>query len=305
MKVTVKIITGLALAGLLCACSRHKPVKATAGTTVIKPQARADRKTYYIPPPKLPGRWTVEDILQDYGTYVKGKLNYYFVKAKVAYPPREITFVALKQEKKLELWARDNGEFRFIRDYYIMAASGGAGPKLRQGDRQVPEGVYRIEGLNPNSHYHLSMKLNYPNEFDLLHAWQEGRDNPGSDIFIHGKAASIGCLAMGDDAIEELFVLTAQVGAENVKVVIAPHDPRVYPLKADSEELPAWTPELYSLISREVKVLSPVAKPVKTMNTGKINYDQTLSGVKPKTMRTGRINYGQASPATKSTKTGL
>ena len=72
---------------------------------------------------------------------------YYFAKAKVSYPPREVTFIALKQEKKLELWARDNGEFRFIRDYFIMAASGEAGPKLRQGDRQVPEGIYRIASV--------------------------------------------------------------------------------------------------------------------------------------------------------------
>ena len=165
---------------------------------------------------------------------------------------------------KLELWARDSGEFRFIRDYHIQAASGVAGPKLRQGDRQVPEGIYHITKLDPNSHYHLSMKLNYPNEFDLLHARHEGRANPGSNILIHGKAASIGCLAMGDEAIEELFVLTTQVGAENVKVVIAPHDPRTYPLNADSEKDPEWTPELYSAISREIKALSPVVKVAKT-----------------------------------------
>ncbi|MGR8997935.1 MAG: L,D-transpeptidase family protein [Gammaproteobacteria bacterium] len=266
MKSITRIIAGLALTGLLAACSGHKPVTSTARTAAVKPQAQAGRKMqyYYIPPPKLPGQWTVEDILQAYGANVKGKLNYYFAKAKVSYPPREVIFIALKQEKKLELWARDSGEFRFIRDYYILAASGAAGPKLRQGDRQVPEGIYRIEGLNPNSHYHLSMKINYPNEFDLFHAWQEGRTDPGSDIFIHGKTASIGCLAMGDEAIEELFVITAQVGAENVKVVIAPHDPRAYPLEANSEELPEWTPELYSIISREIKTLSPAVKSAKT-----------------------------------------
>jgi hypothetical protein len=204
--------------------------------------------------------------MQDYSAYATRKLNLnlYFAKAKVSYPPREVIFIALKQEKRLELWARDSGEFRFIRDYYIQAASGVAGPKLRQGDRQVPEGIYRIVKLNPNSHYHLSMKLNYPNEFDLLHARQDGRTAPGSNILIHGKAVSIGCLAMGDEAIEELFVLTEHVGVENVKVVIAPHDPRAYPLKTDSKALPEWTPELYAIISREIKALSPVLKPAKT-----------------------------------------
>jgi hypothetical protein len=266
MKSISKIITGLALAGLLAGCSGHKPTNIAASNIIIKRQAQAqvEQKLYDIPPPKLPGEWTVEDILQAYGAIVSGKLNYYFTKAKVPYPPKEVIFIALKQEKKLELWARDKGEFRFIRDYFILGSSGVAGPKLRQGDKQVPEGIYRIEGLNPNSHYHLSMKINYPNEFDYSHAAQEGRTNQGSDIFIHGKAVSIGCLAMGDEAIEELFVLTAQVGAENVKVVIAPHDPRTYPLEVDSEELPEWTPELYSIISREIEVLSPVAKSAKT-----------------------------------------
>jgi len=259
MKSTAKIIAGLALTALLGACTGHKPV-----ATVFKPKAQAPRKMYYIPPPKLFGQWTVEDTLQVYGAYATRKLTPYFAKAKVSYPPRQVTFIALKQEKKLELWARDSGEFRFIRDYVIQAASGVAGPKLRQGDRQVPEGIYRIVELNPNSHYHLSMKLNYPNEFDLLHARQEGRTAPGSDILIHGKAVSIGCLAMGDEAIEELFVLTDHVGVKNVKVVIAPHDPRTYPLKADSKEDPEWTTELYSIISREIKALSPVVKSAKT-----------------------------------------
>ncbi|MBS3954742.1 MAG: L,D-transpeptidase family protein [Methylomicrobium sp.] len=268
MKSTAIIIAGLALTGLLSACSGHKPVKTVStskesATKVVKPQARADRNLYYLPPPPMPDQRTVADVLQAYGPYASHKLSQYFAKAKVSYPPREVAFIALKQEKKLELWARDSGEFRFIRNYNIQAASGVAGPKLRQGDKQVPEGIYRIVGLNPNSNYHLSMKLNYPNEFDHFHAWQEGRANPGSDIFIHGKAASIGCLAMGDEAIEELFVLAAQVGTDNMKVVIAPHDPRTYPLEAGTLGLPEWTHELYSNISREIKALSPVEKSAK------------------------------------------
>ena len=263
MKSSAKIIAVLALIALLGACADHKPVTKAVSTAAVKPQAQAIQN-FYAPLPLPPlGQRTVEDILQAYGPYATSKLKPYFTKAMVSYPPRAITFVALKQEKKLELWARDNGEFRFIRGYDIQAASGVNGPKLRQGDKQVPEGIYRIAGLNPNSDYHLSMKINYPNEFDLFHAWQEGRTNPGSDIFIHGRAQSIGCLAMGDEAIEELFVLTAQVGADNVKVVIAPHDPRLYSLATDAK-LPEWTPELYAMISREIAALSPVMKVSKT-----------------------------------------
>ncbi len=270
MKSTAKIVFGLVMAALLGACVAPRPAAISditfATTAAAKPQAQPDRNLYFIPQlsPSLDGQRTVEDVLQAYGPYATLKLASYFAKANVSYPPSEIVFIALKQEKKLELWARGSGEFRFIRDYDIQAASGVAGPKLRQGDEQVPEGIYHIEGLNPNSHYHLSMKINYPNEFDRFHAWQEGRSKPGSDIFIHGKASSIGCLAMGDEAIEELFVLTANVGVDNVKVVIAPHDPRVYPLVADTEKLPDWTFELYSNISREINALSPTVRSVKT-----------------------------------------
>jgi hypothetical protein len=258
MKPKAVFFAALSLLILLGGCSSEPPATTInySGT-----QNRVEPERYYLPPP---GHWTVSDVLQAYGKNATDKLGYYFAKSKVAYPPREVTLIAYKQEKKLELWARDNGEFRLIRDYFIMAASGDAGPKLRQGDRQVPEGVYRIIDLNPNSHYHLSMKLNYPNEFDVYHAELDGRTDLGSDIFIHGKDASIGCLALGDAAIRELFVLTAQVGVQNVKVVIAPHDPRLYPLQVSSEELPPWTPELYAMIAREIEAVSYRAKPLQS-----------------------------------------
>ncbi|MDD5036141.1 MAG: L,D-transpeptidase family protein, partial [Methylococcaceae bacterium] len=249
---------------LLAACSGQKTANHSAQS--YTPSRTPRDPTMNLPiVPKEPGQWTVEDVLQDYGAYVERKLKPYFAKAKLAYPPREITLIALKTEKRLEVWARGDGEYRFIRDYDIQAASGVSGPKLNQGDRQVPEGIYRIVGLNPNSNYHLSMKLNYPNEFDRFHAEMEGRFDPGSDIFIHGKAVSIGCLAMGDEAIEELFVLAAQVGKENMKVVIAPHDPRRWPLEAGGDDLPEWTPELYAMISREIQRLS---NPLSVSNSG-------------------------------------
>lgn len=137
----------------------------------------------------------------------------------------------------------------------ITAASGKSGPKLREGDRQVPEGVYKLVGLNPNSSYHLSMKLNYPNEFDRYWANKEGRTNPGSDIFIHGKAVSIGCIAVGDDAIEELFYIVHKVGIEKVKVVISPRDPRKNALAGNSDS-PEWTEELYKNIESEFLTIS-------------------------------------------------
>ncbi|MFM8331432.1 MAG: murein L,D-transpeptidase family protein [Candidatus Methylumidiphilus sp.] len=256
MKPTRNALPVLVLALLVAACAGHKPDDANQAA-LAKPSAKPRMNAYR--PLKLPGQWTVEDVLADFGGYSVAKLQPYFAKAKVPYPPQAVVLLALKEERRLELWARGDGEFRLIRDYDIQAASGRAGPKLRQGDKQVPESVYRIVGLNPNSHYHLSMKLDYPNAFDLYHADLEGRYNPGSDIFIHGKAASIGCLAMGDENIEELFVLTAQTGKENVKVVIAPHDPRQQPLDPYADGLPPWASELYSTITEEIQALSPVS----------------------------------------------
>lgn len=187
---------------------------------------------------------SVAEIVDIYDRSVTRRLKPYFDKAGIAYPPNRITLLVVKAEKKLELWASNGSAYRYIHTYQIKKSSGHIGPKLREGDRQVPEGIYRIVGLNPNSAYHLSMKLNYPNEFDLLHAHREGRNNPGSNIFIHGKAYSIGCLAMGDPAIEELFVLAERAGIGNVSVVIAPSDPRKKKLQAGLS-LPAWVDDLY------------------------------------------------------------
>ena len=95
----------------------------------------------------------------------------------------------------------------------------------------------------------MSLKLNYPNEFDRHNALVDGRASPGSNIFIHGKATSIGCLAMGDQAAEDLFVLVSDLGIDKVSIVIAPHDPRAAPL--DSSGHPEWVRDLYSRIEDE------------------------------------------------------
>lgn len=203
---------------------------------------------------KKPQR-TVEDVLAEYSEAASARLHPHFEKAGMAFPPKAIKLLALKEEKILELWAKDKGEFKFIRSYPIAKLSGKAGPKLKEGDRQVPEGSYKITWLHPNSSYHLSMKLNYPNAFDLLHAKEEGRSEPGSDIFIHGKAVSIGCLAMGDTVIEELFVLAAKTGIENMEVLIAPHDPRKRLLAYNKKHQAAWVEELYRMLNEKFSQL--------------------------------------------------
>ncbi|WP_163835240.1 L,D-transpeptidase family protein [Spartinivicinus ruber] len=212
--------------------------------------------SYYI---SVVGVRTVKDVIDHYQEDVQGRLKPYLDRAGFKELPTALTLLGIKNEKKLELWGQNlAGEWLFIRNFPVLAASGKAGPKLREGDKQVPEGVYKVVGFNPNSRFHLSMKINYPNSFDLKYAKLEGRHRPGGNIFIHGKAASIGCLAIGDRAIEELFVLSALVGKENIRVIIAPSDPRKSQLKVN-RPLPWWTNKLYQQISTEFTEFVPQA----------------------------------------------
>ena len=108
-----------------------------------------------------------------------------------------------KAESQLELWVDDGARHRLFRTYPICAWSGALGPKLRQGDGQAPEGFYAVGRgqLNPASAYHLGFDLGYPNAFDRAH----GRT--GSALMVHGNCVSIGCYAMGDAQIDEIYVL--------------------------------------------------------------------------------------------------
>lgn len=205
--------------------------------------------------------------LQSIKPSVERKLQKHFRKAHVAYPPAELTLIANKKEKKMELWARgsESTPWTYVRNYRIFGASGVLGPKLRQGDFQVPEGIYPIEYLNPNSRYHLSMKVGYPNAFDLQKAKEEGRSALGGDIFIHGNRGSRGCLSIGDKEIESLFTAVARTGPDRVKLVIAPNDLRreTPVLSRYSKKIP-WVGELYQSLRTELHHFS----------TGKIFHHQ-------------------------------
>ncbi len=174
----------------------------------------------------------------------------------MAYPPRELIFVGLKEEKTLEIYAKSGtNDFKLIHAYPILAASGVAGPKLREGDRQVPEGIYEIELLNPNSSYHLSMRIGYPNEFDRAQAAKEKRTKLGGDIMIHGKAKSVGCLAMGDEAAEDLFVLAADTDIKNITVILSPVDFRAGKSLPKDAKLTDWTPALHEEVKARLAKL--------------------------------------------------
>jgi murein L,D-transpeptidase YafK len=133
-----------------------------------------------------------------------------FAAKKLAYPPQEIFLRVFKRANVLELWARSGAQFLLVKEYQICAASGGLGPKRRQGDNQVPEGFYYIDRFNPVSNFYLSMGVNYPNESDRILG---AGGNLGGDIFIHGNCVSIGCMAITDDQIKELYLIAVEAKA--------------------------------------------------------------------------------------------
>lgn len=186
---------------------------------------------------------TVAQVVDDLTEKIEPIYQEFLSKANTTNPPDSIILLAFKEEKSLEMWFSVDSFLTKVATYPILGASGTAGPKLTEGDKQVPEGFYQIEALNPNSLFYLSLRLNYPNPFDLKMANIEGRENPGSDIYIHGKTSSVGCLAMGDDVIEQIFYTVAKSGKEKVKVVIAPYDLRTR--KEIDIPKTAWVKDLY------------------------------------------------------------
>ena len=126
-----------------------------------------------------------------------------------------------KEESLLEVWIRTGIEYQHLKDYAICAYSGYLGPKLKEGDRQAPEGFYKVKKhqLNPNSKFHLSFNLGYPNKYDRAHK------RTGSFLMVHGNCVSDGCYAMTDDKIEEIYALVEnalQKGQKYVQVYAYP-----------------------------------------------------------------------------------
>lgn len=156
---------------------------------------------------------------------------------------------AFKREKQIELWGKNDTDekYTFIKTYKICKISGKPGPKRKQGDLQIPEGYYHISEFNPNSKFHLSLGINYPNRSDEILA---NKDNPGDDIFIHGNCVTLGCLPITDDKIKELYIFCVEAknnGKANIPVTIFPSrlsDKELNRLilkhKSDSDKIGLW-----------------------------------------------------------------
>jgi murein L,D-transpeptidase YafK len=147
-----------------------------------------------------------------------------------------------KAEKTMEIWGLKDTAYQLFKTYPICNMSGTLGRKYKQGDKQVPEGFYHIERFNPKSSFHLSLGINYPNQADMFFA---KKDNTGGDIFIHSDCVSIGCMAMTDDVIKEIYILATEankMGQRNIPVHIFPFKMEEQNMTKYNAEFPQWQP---------------------------------------------------------------
>ena len=208
------------------------------------------------PLPKIiKGKQTVESVLDIIETDAKARLKKNLNSAgyKKGFP-KKLILLAFKEEQKLEVYSKDEKDIKLIKSYPFKGFSGKLGPKLKEGDRQIPEGIYEVAYLNPNSSYHLSIKINYPNEFDKSKTEFKNVKELGGDIFIHGKSVTIGCIPIGDLAIEEVFLLTQKTMNNRVKVIISPRDFRKNPTFPEIDSVD-WEADLYNRINQALSAL--------------------------------------------------
>jgi len=140
------------------------------------------------------------------------------------WPAKFVYIRSFKYDSQLEVWVKNSVKenFKLFKTYKICAMAGSLGPKRMQGDYQVPEGFYYINEFKPNSAYHLSLGLNYPNASDKM---LSDSLSPGRDIYIHGSCVTEGCIPINNDQIEDLYVITSYArasGQEYIPVHIFP-----------------------------------------------------------------------------------
>ena len=151
-----------------------------------------------------------------------------------------------KQEQTLEVWKHTNsGQFKLFKTYAICAFSGELGPKIKEGDRQSPEGFYTITPglMNPKSSYYLAFNTGFPNKFDRV----MGRT--GSDLMVHGDCSSRGCYAMTDQGIAEIYALAR----ESFKGGNPSFQLQIFPFKMNATNLAAQSTNQHLSFWKDIK----------------------------------------------------
>ena len=130
-----------------------------------------------------------------------------FEEKNLQWPAKYVYIRSFKYDSQLEVWVKNDPKepFKLFKTYKVCMQSGTMGPKRIEGDYQVPEGFYYINEFNPNSAYHLSLGLNYPNSSDRI--LSDGQ-RPGNNIYIHGNCVSTGCIPISDVPMDPLCMHT-------------------------------------------------------------------------------------------------
>jgi murein L,D-transpeptidase YafK len=163
----------------------------------------------------------------------------YFDKQDLSQQNYSLFIRAFKKEMKLEVWVKpkDNEKFTILHTYDFCTTSGVYGPKRKDGDLQIPEGVYYINHFNPLSNFHLSLGISYPNESDKI---LSDKNKPGGAIYIHGNCVTVGCIPITDDKIKELYILAVDArngGQDKIPV-------HIFPTKLSKRKLDELTAEV-------------------------------------------------------------
>jgi murein L,D-transpeptidase YafK len=143
---------------------------------------------------------------------------------------RPIFIRIFKQTKELEVWLKFEDHFKLFKTYKICTyGRGGLGPKIREGDAKAPEGFYYVTAarMNPVSTFHLAFNIGYPNRYDRNH------NRTGNRIMVHGSRVSMGCYAMTDEGIEEIYAL-AEAALRNGQRFFRVH---VFPFRMTKENM--------------------------------------------------------------------
>jgi murein L,D-transpeptidase YafK len=222
----------------------------------VEEVASKKSKTGDVPKP-VPLGLTVQQAIDKYGPEAKKRLLLHFQSSKAAYPPDHLYLICLKSEGVLLVFAKDaDSKMKQIASYAIVSNSGVSGPKLKEGDLQIPEGFYKISRLDAMTH--LAMWVNYPNRIDRAHAQTDRRTNIGSNIQIHGGVYSTGCIVITNDDMAELLVVANDIGYKNVDLMISPCNLLDRKPQVDFRKQPNWLPGLYKEIKDEL-IRFPIA----------------------------------------------
>jgi murein L,D-transpeptidase YafK len=190
-----------------------------------------DHLSLPYPPPPAPEQWrtmTATERLTSVRSRLLPKLHDELAAHQLQLGPPAFIRI-FKETRELELWlkGKDNS-WKLFRNYPIAVFSGTLGPKTKEGDLQAPEGFYSVtkQQLNPASSYHLSFNIGYPNAYDLHH------QRTGSLIMVHGDTVSIGCFAMTDPLIEEIYLIVEAALKTNTTVPV-----HIFPFRMTDERL--------------------------------------------------------------------